>query len=631
MNLQPPTPFSFAKSDKWPKWKRCFEQYRQASGLVDKEQCQVSTLLYCLGPDAEEVLDTTRVSEDNKKKYQKVIDKFDKYFKVKKNVIYEHARFNQRSQLPDESADHFIMEIHRLADSCEFSEMKDQLIHDRLVVGIRDGVLSERLQLESDLTLDNAMKLICQREAVRVQEILQKSQTKVDTSLDAVRQSTTARRKLPAIPHTFSKPPAGNCRRCGSGIHPRHLCPAKEAICFRCNRRGHYNSQCLSNTVAMISATPSQPQAEQEAKFLDMIESVQDNIWKIEVMVGDKVMLFKVDTGAEVTVISEDTWKSLHSTEPLQDPKTFLCGPDCTRLTVLGKITLTLTLNKTCCQQPVYVVKNITKNLLGFPAIKALSLLSHVESIDKNIVSLYPSLFTGLGTFAQEFKVQLKANAQPFALNTPRNIPLALRPKVQAESEHMEGLGVISCVSEPIPWCAAMVVVPKPSGAVRICVDMKPLNENVLREVHPMPKVDTTLAQLTGATVFSKLDANSGFWQIPLAKESRLLTTSIIPYGRFCFNKLPFRISSAPEVFQHHMNDILSGLPGVLCHVDDILVFGGTPGEHDRRLQAVLERIKNAGVTEKCQFSQTRIRFSDMSLIIMASHQTYERQQPFWQ
>jgi len=84
----------------------------------------------------------------------------------------------------------------------------------------------------------------------------------------------------------------------------------------------------------------------------------------------------------------------------------------------------------------------------------------------------------------------------------------------------MEGLGIISRVNEPTPWCAAMVVVPKQSRAVHICVDMKPLNENILREVHPMPKVNTTLAQLTGATIFSKLD---GFWQIPLAKESPLL------------------------------------------------------------------------------------------------------------
>ena len=75
----------------------------------------------------------------------------------------------------------------------------------------------------------------------------------------------------------------------------------------------------------------------------------------------------------------------------------------------------------------------------------------------------------------------------------------------------MESMGVISKVDEPTPWCAGMVVVPKKSGDVRICVDLKPLNESVLREVHPLPKVDETLAQLSGARVFSKLDANSGF------------------------------------------------------------------------------------------------------------------------
>ena len=104
-------------------------------------------------------------------------------------------------------------------------------------------------------------------------------------------------------------------------------------------------------------------------------------------------------------------------------------------------------------------------------------------------------------------------------------------------------------------------------------------------------------------------DANSGFWQIPLATESRLLTTFITPYGQFCFNKLPFDITSAPEVF---LNEVLSDLPDVLCHIDDILVFGNTPNEHDSRLQAALEWIKAAGITlngEKCKFSQPRITF----------------------
>ena len=89
----------------------------------------------------------------------------------------------------------------------------------------------------------------------------------------------------------------------------------------------------------------------------------------------------------------------------------------------------------------------------------------------------------------------------------------------------------------------------KSSGSIRICVDLKPLNESVMRKIHPLPKVDITLAQLTGAKWFTKLDTNSGFWQVPLAKESRLLTMFITPYGCFCFNKLPFGIASAPEHF----------------------------------------------------------------------------------
>ena len=86
----------------------------------------------------------------------------------------------------------------------------------------------------------------------------------------------------------------------------------------------------------------------------------------------------------------------------------------------------------------------------------------------------------------------------------------------------------------------------------------------MLREVHPLPAVDETLAQLTGAAIFSKLDANSGFWQIPLAATSRHLTTFITPFGRYFFNKLPFGITSAPEYFEKKMSSILEGLQGVL-------------------------------------------------------------------
>ena len=132
------------------------------------------------------------------------------------------------------------------------------------------------------------------------------------------------------------------------------------------------------------------------------------------------------------------------------------------------------------------------------------------------------------------------------------------------------------------------------------------------RERHILPSVEQTLAQIGAARIFSKLDANSGFWQVELSRDSALLTTFITPFGRYCFNRLPFGITSAPEHFQRRMGDIVSGLEGVVCLVDDILVFGETQEEHDRCLTAVLARIKDAGLTlnrEKCQFNRTSIKF----------------------
>jgi len=129
-----------------------------------------------------------------------------------------------------------------------------------------------------------------------------------------------------------------------------------------------------------------------------------------------------------------------------------------------------------------------------------------------------------LGTLKGNYQIQLKPTAKPYAIYTARNFAVPLQGKIKQKLECMEKLGVISKVDKPIIWCDGMVVVPKKSGNVRIYVDLKPLNESVLRETHPLPGVDETLAQLTGATVMSELDANSGFWQIPLAEESRELS-----------------------------------------------------------------------------------------------------------
>ena len=130
--------------------------------------------------------------------------------------------------------------------------------------------------------------------------------------------------------------------------------------------------------------------------------------------------------------------------------------------------------------------------------LTALNLVARVQSIlssKESVTKRYPKLFTGLGTLGNEYKISLKPDAKPYALYTARRVPISMRKEVENELNRMESLGVISQIDEPSPWCAVIL---KSSGKVRICVDMKPLNENVMREFHPLPAVDETLAQLSG-------------------------------------------------------------------------------------------------------------------------------------
>lgn len=263
--------------------------------------------------------------------------------------------------------------------------------------------------------------------------------------------------------------------------------------------------------------------------------------------------------------------------------------------------------------QSVYVVEDLQKPLLGRPAIESLQVLNRIGAVDKQSpVDEFHHLFEGLGKLSQPYTTKLQEGAQPYSLSAARRVPLPLMDAVKKELERMENLGVISRVNEPTEWCAGMVPVPKKNGQVRICVDLTRLNKSVQRERHQLPAVEQVLAQLTGAKVFSKLDANSGFWQIPLAPESALLTTFITPFGRYCFHRLPFGITSAPEHFNRRISDILTGAQGVVSMTDDILVFGKDQDEHDVRLREALKRIEEAGLTlnrDKCQFSKSCVHF----------------------
>ncbi len=229
--LPPPGPFNFAKPDEWPRWLRRFKQYRSAAGLDEEaETRQVDTLLYCMGEEAEEVLTSTNISAENRVLYNGVIQQFETHFRVRRNVIFERARFNRRCQKEGESAEQYITELYNLIDFCEYGNLKDEMLRDRLVVGIRDVGLSEKMQTDPRLTLESAKTLIRQKEAAKEhRKELHEDSAHSLHRVHAGKKQYNSRKSSPQYSRT------DKCTRCGRRRHsPGERCPATGAICHNC-------------------------------------------------------------------------------------------------------------------------------------------------------------------------------------------------------------------------------------------------------------------------------------------------------------------------------------------------------------------------------------------------------------
>lgn len=193
-HLKPPDQLDFSQAaNEWIGLKKRFERYRTASKLAkDSGDVQVNTLLYTMGPQSEGIFSQFSLSAEESKKYEVVMEMFDSHFSPKRNVIHERAMFNKRDQLPNESAESFIIALYDMAERCDFDMSKDDAIRDRLVVGIADKDLSQRLQLKADLMLEDAIKDIRQAKIVKAQVSAQASPAQ---AIGEVKSKDTAKQR----------------------------------------------------------------------------------------------------------------------------------------------------------------------------------------------------------------------------------------------------------------------------------------------------------------------------------------------------------------------------------------------------------------------------------------------------
>ena len=153
---------------------------------------------------------------------------------------------------------------------------------------------------------------------------------------------------------------------------------------------------------------------------------------------------------------------------------------------------------------------------------------------------------------------------------------------------------------------------PQKDGTTRFCVDYRQLNSITKKDAHPLPNIQDVFDALQGATIFSTLDLKSGYWQMPMAKDSVAKTAFTCHLGLFEFNRLPFGLTNAPAIFQREISKVLSGLIGQVClvYIDDIVVFSRNEKEHAQHLEQVFQRLKQVGLqvkASKCSFGQDQI------------------------
>ena len=186
------------------------------------------------------------------------------------------------------------------------------------------------------------------------------------------------------------------------------------------------------------------------------------------------------------------------------------------------------------------------------------------------------------------------------------NIPPHQYEEVRKHLKEMEAVGAIQRSNSP--WANPVVLVKKKDGSLHFCIDLRKLNTRTIKDAYSLPRIEESLDCLNGASIFTSLDLKSGYWQVELDDESIPLTAFTVgPLGFYECVCMPFGLTNAPATFQHLMESCLGEMHLNCCiiYLDDVIIFSKTPEEHIERLQAVLHKLRSAGLKlkpSKCEF-----------------------------
>lgn len=667
--LQPPPPFNFEKdlvnitsgnlSNHWSRWKKSFSIYFDACQLNTKDKnVQVNILLHIIGEQCRDVYE--QFSPETNFTVESLLRKFDTFFTPKKNLTVERHRFFTRNQQEHETVEQYVFDLNKLAMSCEFKELKEDLVKDKMICGLREEALRERLLREYDLTLKKALDICSVAEMSRAQANNMKTEQD-GAHVDEVKEPDSAmavhwvrRQKYSSSGAVFQ----GHARSAGDGTRQRTAPtasgrggrwrddqnrsggdggnyrvaaapqqrqppmstargPLRHADRFNCEYCGLMHDRNKMKCPAFGQRCVRCNRMNHYARVC-RVYTVQDNCidqvcggainksgnqpWYIDLQINNSKVRFKLDTGADVNVLPCRYLSRLGVKESdLLSTDTKLVDYSGGNIKVLGQCRL-----KSICKSNPYLLKfnvvDVTSSpVLGREACEEMDLVKRIMavSVNKSKSEQILNEFPDVFEGIGCLPCEYKIRLSTDArpiVHAPRKLPIAIRDVVKRKLSEMLEQGVITKVEEPTDWVNSMTVVQKPNGDIRICLDPRDLNKYIKREHFRLPTLDDVTSKLSGAQFFSTLDCKQGFFQLKLHEDSTDLCTFNTVFGRFKFLRMPFGISSASEVFHRRLYEYFDGIEGVTLFVDDLLVYAPTRSLHDFRLRQVLDRCRQINV-----------------------------------
>ncbi|KRY56478.1 Uncharacterized protein T03_3767 [Trichinella britovi] len=599
----------------WDTWILQFRSYLEINFINDSNLMR-SCLLASLTPNVfEELRRSCLPTTPYDFTYDECVAKMKELYGRRVILMRERANFFRITQSDHQTPKQFANCLREAAGHCNFESFNTEAaLVLQFINGMKNEEIKLRLLAKENIKLDEALSFLEMYEEIH------------GCSSRVTMQECHAVKETKGLK---SGGVSNVCHCCGEAGHFAKKCKFQRSKCFKCGKQGHLAKVCKHPQKLGKSQKQRPLNSWKDHKlYADGIYAVKERAHNFEVTVkiNGKSIRMELDTGAAVTIVTPECWKSIGSPK-LNRATVMLRSFTGHQVNLKGETMVTVEGDTGTRKLVLRVAKNGATNVMGQDWINAFgasetlrSLLTNkkevnaVESRTQNdVCTEFPEVFEdGLGHCTKvKAHVELKDGVVP-VFRKPFPLAFAMHDAVEKELERYVDMGVLTPIDRSA-WAAPIVTVKKPNGKIRICADFSTgLNDRLMVDSYPIPRPEDLYQALRGGKTFTKLDLSDAYLQVELDEESKRILVINTHKGLYQYNRLPFGVASAPAIFQKVMNTMLAGIPNVAGYLDDIILTGATDDEHRRTLKLVLGRLKEFGLRirkEKCIFFQREVEY----------------------